>query len=315
MKNSYKKRVMLILVGLITLFNGILFSLSFFSYATILKQDNSQKISTITKQISNNMSSILNFYENEVEIFINKNNIVENLDSFTINNTYSIKIDNSSFDEVAIFKSNDLVFLNSIVNEHFYRSLPLEGYLGIAKGKEANGWFFDTMSEETFKFNEALHYKRALYEAETDKQIGFVVATISADKVRKHLLAAVDNSNIADHSFTPISIGMAIDGKIFLEEGTINKEDINLNNEQSIVSGKTVSVTEIEEGAKIIMVHSSAPMTRILVKLVCLLISIFLFNSVLAYKVLNYILEIICTRLIRLDEKIVNYYSGEDETK
>ena len=306
---------MLILVGLITLFNGILFSLSFFSFATILKQDNSQKISTITKQISNNMSSILNFYENEVETFINKNNIVENLDSFTINNTYSIKIDNNSFDEVAIFKSKDLVFLNSIVNEHFYRRLPIEGYFDIDKGIDLNGWFFKTLSEENFKFNEALHYKRVLCEAETDKQIGFVVATISADKIRKHLLSAVDNSTIQNHSFMPVSIGLAIDGKIFLEEGTINKKDINLNNEQSIVSGKTVCVTQIEEGKKIIIVYDSAPMTRILVILVCLLISIFLINSVLAYKVLNYILEIICTRLIQLDEKMVNYYSGEDEAK
>lgn len=315
MKNSYRKRVMLILVSLITLFNGILFSLSFFSFATILKQDNSQKISTITKQISNNMSSILNFYENEVETFINKNNIVENLDSFTINNTYSIKIDNNSFDEVAIFKSKDLVFLNSIVNEHFYRRLPIEGYFDIDKGIDLNGWFFKPLSEENFKFNEALHYKRVLCEAETDKQIGFVVATISADKIRKHLLSAVDNSTIQNHSFMPVSIGLAIDGKIFLEEGTINKKDINLNNEQSIVSGKTVCVTQIEEGKKIIIVYDSAPMTRILVILVCLLISIFLINSVLAYKVLNYILEIICTRLIQLDEKMVNYYSGEDEAK
>jgi len=240
---------------------------------------------------------------------------VENLESFTINNTYSIKIDNNSFDEVAIFKSKDLVFLNSIVNEHFYRRLPIEGYFDIDKGIDLNGWFFKTLSEENFKFNEALHYKRALCEAETDKQIGFVVATISADKIRKHLLSAVDNSTIQNHSFMPISIGLAIDGKIFLEEGTINKKDINLNNEQSIVSGKTVCVTQIEEGKKIIIVYDSAPMTRILVILVCLLISIFLINSVLAYKVLNYILEIICTRLIQLDEKMVNYYSGEDEAK
>ena len=172
MINSYKNRAMFLLFGIILVINIILMSTVFFAYSSIVKKDYEEKLTTVSDQTAVNTNRILSFLEEEIEVFINKNRIEQDIENFRLDGTNYLRIDSTSFERITIFKGTEIVYSGSAEIVDFYRQTEFDKKIIEVAENDESGWIINEEKELLLNPYESLFYVRTLFDRDTNERIG-----------------------------------------------------------------------------------------------------------------------------------------------
>ena len=297
---------MLILFSLIAAVNIFLFTIVFFSYANVLENDYENKLTSTTRQMASNISRTLSFFEEEIEIFINKYNITENLHSYNLEKDTSIRTDSISFDSIAIFRENTLVYANTVEGADFYRHMMQKEILEEKMKEKDREWIITDNVENVSGENTVLCYVRKIQPDEANRKHGYIVAIVS----QKHLVNQIDlyytDQNGKAAYFKPSFAGIRLEGKnLFLVDDALNIEDAYEENNDEVFN------VDIQDDIEFFIARSNDIMNRKIFSILLVFILILIAIILSAYKVLKIILDEISGRINSLNHRMENYSSKD----
>lgn len=306
MINVYKNRAIFFLFGIILIINTVLMSLVFFAFSSIVESDYTEKLTTVAEQTTANANRIFSFFEEEIELFINKYNVEEGLGSFNFDTPNFVRTDSTSFEKIMIFKGEELVYASGAEIVDFYRQTEFYKKIFAVTESKVSGWTINEEKESVLRPFESLVYVRTLFDTDTKEKIGCVVAQVS--QVQLIRLLKLD-SVVPDRDkkeFLPHSVGICVDGKIFFLSNT---------NAPKIIPDTDKLETEKDEkhfvnsigGKKFITVHSIVNLKNKIHLVLFLFITLYIIITVFSYRLLGFIVSEICERIDSLNCKIENY--------
>lgn len=302
----YKNRAIFFLFGIILIINTVLMSLVFFAFSSIIKKDYAEKLNSVASQTSANANRIFSFFEEETEVFINKYNVEEELESFKIDAVNFVRMDSTSFEKILIFKGEEPVYTSSAEIVDFYRQTEFAKKISAVTESRTSGWIINEAKESELNSYDSLIYVRTLFDTKTNVKIGCVVAEVSQNQLIRLLNLRRNAPKGENKEFLPDYVGIGVDGKIFLI-GDSNApriisdiEDFELGrNEKYIVN--SIGTKEF------ITVHNTEILKSKISMVLILFIALFLVITLFSYRILKFMVNEICERIDNLNRKIENY--------
>lgn len=316
MINNYKNRAIFLLFGIISVINTILLSSVFFAYSTNLKKDYEEKLSSVASQVAANASLILSFFEEEIEVFINKYSVEEGLDSFQIDVPNFVRTDSTSFEEIIIFNEKEPVYVSGAEHVEFYRELILSTNFDNVMKDKNNRWLISEKKDELLPTYGMLSYVRTLFDTDTNEKCGYVVAAVSTNQLMNLLNLSAGYQNSREREFLPHSVGISVDDKIFfLGENIVKNEKIIFDKENWHTDGDEMHFVNICNGNEFFTIHSTKALTKKIFVVLSLFALVFVATTLTSYKILTFLLNEICDRIDKLNHKIETYSPAKEEKK
>jgi len=314
--NVYKNRAKFLLFGIILIINIILVSLVFIAYSSIIKSDYEEKLTSVASQTAANANLILSFFEEEIEVFINKYNVEEELDSFKLDAPDFVRVDSTSFEEVMIFNGVEPVYASNAEYVDFYREMVTTKSFVNVMENHTNRWLINEEKGKILNSHGTLIYVRTLFDTYANEKCGFVVAAVSSGQLLKLLNISTGYQTGRKGEFLPHSVGISIDDKIlFLGDNLPGKEKAVLNEKELSVGKNEMYFVNCIGEKEFITMHDSKILKDKIYVVLLLFILIFVVITLSSYKILTFILNEICVRMDNLNLRIEMYTPGVEDKK
>ncbi len=302
MINMYKNRAILFLFSIILIINTVLMSLVFFAYSSIIKKDYNEKLTSVASQTVANANGVLSFFEEEIEVFINKYNVEEALESLRFETAF-VRVDSTSFEKITIFKGLEPVYASRAEIVEFYRETEFDKKIIALSRDRQSGWLINEEKDSIVSPYERLVYVRTLFDADTKENIGCVVAEVSQNQLLRLLGLDEVEPDAKKKEFLPHSVGICVDGKIFLlGEGNVPR--LVSKTEDLAVGRNEIHFVNSLDGKKFITVHNTKMLKSKIYMVLFLLITLFLVITFFSYRMLRFMVNEICERIDSLNHKI-----------
>ena len=308
MINVYKNRVIFFLFGIILIINTVLMSLVFFAFSSIIKRDYAEKLTSVANQTSANANGILSFFEEEIEVFINKYNVEESIDTFKLEAPNFIRMDSTSFEDHLIFKGSECVYASDLYTADFYKEMLLE----IMPDITDKNWYISEKKNKIISSRGTLIYVRTLFAPNTNKKVGCVMAAVSQTQLAKLLNLSLGMEFEGEKEFLPHSVGICADDKIlFLGE---NSQIIPKTDDMHVGDNEMYVINSIE-GKEFFTLHNTKILDNKILVVFILFVLLFAVITFFSYRILKFMVNEICMRIDNLNQKIEMYSpSGEDKS-
>lgn len=306
MINVYKNRAMFFLFGIILIINTVLMASVFFAFSSIIERDYTEKLTSVASQTSVNANSIFLFFEEEIEVFINKYNVEKGLGNFRFDSPNFVRMDSTNFEKISIFKGEEPVYASSAEIVDFYRETGFDKKIIDFAKRKSSGWIIKEDKDDVLSPYESLAYVRTIYDADTKEIIGCVIAEVSQKQLIR--LLNLDTKILADDQkgFLPHSVGICVDSKIFfLGDGNVPKIISDTRNFE-VGRNERYFVNSMGE-KKFYTVHNTKILKKKILLVLFLFIGLFLVIMFFSYRIFKFMLNEICERMDNLNRKIENY--------
>ncbi len=314
MINIYKNRAIFLLFGIISVINIILLSVVFFAYSANLKKDYEEKLTSVASQTAANANLILSFFEEEIEIFINKYSVEESLESFQIDAPNFVRVDSTSFEELVIFNGVEPVYATNAEHVEFYREMVLDDKFKNVTKNKISRWLINEEKGKILTSYGTLIYVRSLYDTDTNEKSGCVVAAVSTNQLLKLLNLGSGYQEGKEREFLPHSVGFSIDDKILLlGENTVEKDKVIFKKEDLRTGKNEVYFTNVCDEKEIYTIHNTKMLKDKIFIVLFLFVLLFAVITFSSYKMLAFLLSEICDRIDKLNHEIEMYSPTKEE--
>ncbi len=120
----------------------------FFAFSSIIKKDYTQKLTSVANQTSVNAYGIFSFFEEKIEIFINKYDVEEGFGRFSINMPDFVRMDSTSFENILIFKGEEPVYASTAQIVDFYRETGFDKKILDFTKNNSSGWIINEEKDD-----------------------------------------------------------------------------------------------------------------------------------------------------------------------
>lgn len=311
MKNNYKTRAMLLLFSIITIINVIMLTMVYFSYSSSIKDDYEEKLSSVASQASANANLILSLFEEEIEIFINKYSIEKDLESFKIDAPNFVRTESISFEQIVIFNGTEPCYISSAEHVDFYRDMVTGArFAQTMKGRD-RGWFIRDGRGESLNQHGPLFYARTLFDNETKEEIGYIVAAVATNQLL-NLIEGHNDDQKGD--FLPDDIGISIDGEMFFPRENVSRNEKRIFSSEDLhVRKNEVCFVNTYNGKDFYTIHNTKALRNKTLTVLYLFLAFFAVITVVSYKILTFLINEICDRIDKLNDKIERYSPAKEE--
>ncbi len=306
MINVYKNRAIFFLFGIILVINIVLVTSVFFAFSSVIKRDYTEKLTSVASQTAANTNAIFSFFEEELEVFINKYNIEEGIGNFKLDSPNFVRMDSTSFENILIFKGEEPVYAGNAQIVDFYRETGFDKKIIDFTQKKSSGWIINEEKEAVLSPYESLVYVRTIYATGTKERIGCVIAVVSQKQLIHLLNIGSANSDGQQKEFLPHFAGVCVDGKIFFPgDGNVPRIISDAKNFK-VGKNERYFVNTIGE-KKYYTVHDTKIMKNKISMVLVLLIVLFLVTTFFSYRIFKFMVNEICERIDNLNRKMENY--------
>ena len=292
----------------------ILLSLVFFAYSANLKKDYEEKLTSVAEQTAANANLILSFFEEEIEVFINKYNVEESLDSFQIDMPNFVRVDSTSFEEIVIFNGVEPVYANNAEYVEFYSDMVLNNEFISAMENKTARWLINEEKGKILTSDGTLIYVRTLFAPDANDKCGYVVAAVSSSQLLKLLNLSSGYQDGKEREFFPHSVGISVDDKILLfGKNTVEKDKVILNKKDLSDDGTKVYFMNVYNEKEFFVFYNTKELKDKLLIVLFLFVLLFVIITISSYKLLTFLLNEICNRIDKLNYKIEMYSPTKEE--
>lgn len=306
MIKNYKNRAIFFFFGIILIINTVLVTSVFFAFSSIIRKDYTQKLTSVANQTSVNANGIFSFFEEEIEIFINKYDVEEGLGGFSINMPDFVRMDSTSFENILIFKGEEPVYASTAQIVDFYRETGFDKKILEFTKNKSSGWIINEEKDDVSSPYESLVYIRTIYDTDIKERVGCVIAEVSQKQLIHLLNLDSAKDDVKQREFLPHSVGICVNDKIYFFEDVNAPKIISNTRELEAERNERYFVNSIGE-KKFYTIHNTKVMKNKIYLVLFLLIVIFLVITFFSYRIFKFMVNEICERIDSLNRKMENY--------